>query len=342
MCNLAGYAGERRAAPILLEMLKKQEGFGGGYYTGIATIYNGKLYSEKVIGDVGELLEKTDAMDLPGTIGIIHSRSKSGGDINWGHPFLNGEETLAYVANGHIGFYEKCINGDDLAQELMDMGYVYRSRAKGPIGKYPNLSDGTCVHSSEVMAFLIDSFIKGGASCAVGMRDSFIKYPGELVGLMVHADEPDSVFATRINQPLTIGHGVNEIYVSTSALAFPSDVHTVSPMLVNSTARVRKDSIEILPFKDPPGMVCTNIPWYEGHRKVLELLSDEKNPHCGLGTLKKGTTPLWPEEMAPQKDMMVYEILRQLFEKRIIDFKDVEGEGVLPGSKMYRKVAFKI
>ena len=44
MCNIAGYVGNQPAAPILLEMLRKQEGLAGGYYTGIATIHEGKMY----------------------------------------------------------------------------------------------------------------------------------------------------------------------------------------------------------------------------------------------------------------------------------------------------------
>ena len=44
MCNIAGYVGSRPAAPILLDMMRKQEGFAGGYFSGIATIHDGKLY----------------------------------------------------------------------------------------------------------------------------------------------------------------------------------------------------------------------------------------------------------------------------------------------------------
>ncbi|MBQ2273110.1 MAG: glutamine--fructose-6-phosphate aminotransferase, partial [Clostridia bacterium] len=88
MCNIAGCVGSRRAAPILLEMLRRQEGFAGGYYTGIATIHEGRIYSAKLTGDVSKLISDTDAADLPGTIGIIHSRSKSGGGDPWAHPFL--------------------------------------------------------------------------------------------------------------------------------------------------------------------------------------------------------------------------------------------------------------
>jgi glucosamine 6-phosphate synthetase-like amidotransferase/phosphosugar isomerase protein len=43
MCNIAGYIGSKQAAPIIVEMLRKQEGWDSGYYTGIATIHDGKL-----------------------------------------------------------------------------------------------------------------------------------------------------------------------------------------------------------------------------------------------------------------------------------------------------------
>ena len=43
MCNISGYIGNQQAAPILIEMLRKQEGFCGGYYTGIVTYHEGKL-----------------------------------------------------------------------------------------------------------------------------------------------------------------------------------------------------------------------------------------------------------------------------------------------------------
>ena len=105
MCNIAGYVGngKKEAAPILLEMLRAQEGYAGGYYTGIATIHEGKMYYAKLTGDVQRLIDETDAASLPGSIGIIHSRSKSGGSDEWAHPFVgsrDGEAKIAYVANG--------------------------------------------------------------------------------------------------------------------------------------------------------------------------------------------------------------------------------------------------
>ena len=70
MCNIAGYVGSRPAAPILLDMIRNQEGLDGGFYTGIATIHEGRIYYAKLTGDLDRLLALTDAASLPGTVGI--------------------------------------------------------------------------------------------------------------------------------------------------------------------------------------------------------------------------------------------------------------------------------
>ena len=75
MCTIAGYNGTKPAAPILIDMMRKLEGLDSGFYTGIATIHEGKIYHAKVAGDLDRLLETTDAANLPGTIGFIHSRT---------------------------------------------------------------------------------------------------------------------------------------------------------------------------------------------------------------------------------------------------------------------------
>ena len=62
MCIIAGYTGDKPAAPIIIEMLKKTEYIDGGLSTGIATIHEGKLYMRKVVGDVDTLIRETDAL----------------------------------------------------------------------------------------------------------------------------------------------------------------------------------------------------------------------------------------------------------------------------------------
>lgn len=50
VCVIAGYVGSRRAAPVLLEMIERQEGLAGGYYAGL----------------LADLREKTSAAILTG------------------------------------------------------------------------------------------------------------------------------------------------------------------------------------------------------------------------------------------------------------------------------------
>ena len=105
MCVIAGYAGSRLAAPVVLEMIERQEGLAGGYYAGVAAVEPGSLHWRKVVGTVADLRRNTDAETLPGCVAIAHSRSKSGGDQEWAHPFVACFESVAYVANGSAGVW---------------------------------------------------------------------------------------------------------------------------------------------------------------------------------------------------------------------------------------------
>ena len=105
MCNIAGYIGKRQAAPILIEMMRREEGYAGGFYTGI-TVHNGeRLVSEKVLGDLAKLEAETPCHDLCGTVGFLHSRSCSGGGREWGQPFLSRDGKTSLIANGAAGAF---------------------------------------------------------------------------------------------------------------------------------------------------------------------------------------------------------------------------------------------
>lgn len=132
MCNIAGYVGTQPAAPLLIDMMRRQEGFCGGYYSGIATLHEGKIYYAKLTGDLTRLVDTTEAARLPGTVGIIHSRSRSGGGDAWAHPFIgerDGRAAIAYVANGEAGFFGgRTPEYNRLANRLLTEGYTMHSR----------------------------------------------------------------------------------------------------------------------------------------------------------------------------------------------------------------------
>ena len=229
MCNIAGYVGngKKEAAPILLEMLRAQEGFAGGYYSGIATVFEGRIYYAKLTGDVDRLEAQTIAASLPGSVGIIHSRSKSGGGDEWAHPFIgsqNGEARIAYVANGSIGcFKPRAEEFNGIAQELFDSGMDLPSRVRIASARYNTLRDGSVAHMSDVMCQLILRNMMRGGSEADAMEAAFCSMPSEIVGLLLSADHPDSIFWSRINMPMFVATCSHGQYLSSTPTAMPQD-----------------------------------------------------------------------------------------------------------------------
>lgn len=328
MCNQAGYLGDQPAAPVLLAMMERQQGFAGGYYSGLATLDAGRLRYTKVVGDFSRIRSETNAEKLPGTIGIAHSRSNSGGDVEWGHPFVDCRQRLAYVANGHLGLFEHVELQNKLLRELEAGGHHFRSRSQEMVnrnGKAPVLADGSSVHLSELMCHLIESLVEEHGP-AEAMRRAYSTYPAEIAGILLHTDLPDCLVATRISQPLVLGRGPHGVYVATTALAFDfAEVTEWYPLPPCTTAVISRDRIELLPLDPLPGEVSPHLPWVEGVDAVVQLLSDGE-PH-GLGELLQPLASLWPETVAPQKYRLCYEILEGLAVHGRLEFDDVEVPG---------------
>lgn len=260
MCNIAGYVGERDAAPVLIEMIKEQEGFNGGFYTGIATLHEGKIYSAKLTGDTDRLLALTEAAKLPGKIGVIHSRTKSGGGDEWAHPFLafRGDTPFcAYVANGGIGCYrEHLAEFNRIAQQLFEEGFPLPSRIQIEPPAYIQLLDGSSVHMSDVMCQLIARRLKSEADYATAMENAFCEMPSEIVGLLLSLDAPDRITYARFNMPMSVAFAAHGAYLASSPLAFPADAGEHSILPANSGGYVLCDRFTAIPMKTPPKPVA--------------------------------------------------------------------------------------
>ncbi|MDF2725477.1 MAG: glucosamine--fructose-6-phosphate aminotransferase, isomerizing [Paenibacillus sp.] len=318
MCNIAGYVGERRAAPILIDMMRRQEGFGGGYYTGIATISEGKLHYAKVVGDLERLLAETDALHLPGTIGLLHSRSNSGGGRPYAHPFIGCGGKLAYVANGSTGLYGTEANKRKFGQaadELERKGYVFDSKS-AELKIYVPLSDGTVIHMSDLMCQMIASYIDTGHGHAAAMASAFAALPSEIVGLMIHADRPDRIVASRINMPMMIGRAANETFLATAAIAFPDEVadEHIAMLPPASTAEVlssRYIVTEQRPAVDPVADISAKL-WREAYERAEAALAGQEEKPKRVADIVKVLEDLKPKEQAAQLAMVAYEVLRSL------------------------------
>ena len=337
MCNIAGYVGngKKEAAPILLEMLRAQEGYAGGYYTGIATIHEGKLYYAKVTGDVQRLIDKTDAASLPGHIGIIHSRSKSGGGDEWAHPFVGcaeGEARIAYVANGSIGcFKPRAEEFNGIAQGLFDSGYALPSRVMIETERYSHLRDGSVVHMSDVMCQLILRNMDAGMSETDAMEQAFCEMPSEIVGLVLSTAYPDRIFWSRINMPMFVAACAHGQYLSSSPTAFPSNARM--PMLLPPSSAGAVSVLGWRPrtFQTPPATVS---PLTEAERTavldaVTKVLSDgEGHP---LVDLTRAAKPLFAAADCLPSTAAVYEALYVLQKQGRLQTENRRVAGVFEG-----------
>lgn len=328
MCNIAGYNGTKPAAPILIDMMMREEGFGGGYYSGLATIHKGQIHYAKLTGGMDRLVSLTKASTLPGNIGIIHSRSKSGGGDAWAHPFIGKDDQTAYVANGAPGIFKNSLKSAVIAAQLIKDGYDLSSRDDKPIGTYPQLLDGSCVHMSDIMCGLITKYMDSGMNGAQAMTRSFQEIPSEIVGLLLSIKEPELITVARINMPMTLGFSGDGAYLSTAAIAFPSHVKHITLLPVNTASLIKQNSFTCIPFSSPPSQVDQITPfiWKSAYQLIEQKLSEGKPLSIsGMCSLCK---PFFTIGTPNQSAMIVYEVLRCMNDQKKIRIQSI----VVPGA----------
>ena len=263
MCVIAGYAGHRRAAPILIEMLKKVQYIDGGLATGIATVHEGKLYTVKVLGDVDTLLRTTDALEFPGTCGIIHTRPW--GDFqSHAHPFVSEDGDFAFCENGT---YFQVTAPEFEAESRRIMGEYFRRgvtiKSAFDVPDHPDyavgclrLPNGQSYHNAEVYAQTIGEAVKDTPTAdladAIAKKTSEMlsRLPAELVTLSVHARLPDTVTVGRVTRPMAVGYGDGETYLCTTPIGFPEEIAR-RPVTFLPTASISRIT--------PEGLTVTNL-----------------------------------------------------------------------------------
>ncbi|MGX8698436.1 MAG: isomerizing glutamine--fructose-6-phosphate transaminase, partial [bacterium] len=204
MCGIVGFSGEREAAPVLLEGLRKLE-YRGYDSAGIAVLNGDKIEMVKSQGVIRNLAEKTrEGALLRGHTGIGHTRWATHGapnDVN-AHPHLSNDGLFAVVHNGIIENYAA------LKAELERLGYRFESET-----------------DTEIIANLLDYYYAGDIRAAV------MKTVSRLVGSyglgVLCADRPDTVIAVREKSPLILGIGVGENYFASDVTALVAHTRNV-------------------------------------------------------------------------------------------------------------------
>lgn len=318
MCNIAGYAGNKQAAPILLEMLRRQELYDGDMSTGVATIHEGKLYYQKVVGNVDNFLKHVDLSLLPGTIGIAHTRP-SGADKGIApHPFISMDKKTALVTNGTTPATQYCPKWDEAADLLDKNGYVFFHEGTKESTKSPKLSrNGHYVSPAEARVHLADMYMKEGKSPAEALSLACSWMYSDNVTVMITENYPDQINLLRTTRPMVAVMENDATYIATSRFAMPEELQVEAfdlPLFYG--VEVKRDGINVTKYRMDmePVMEMTPYTYYESYKRIEALLKSEKAPlyfdelEFAIGDMRD----LWPgDHTCVQHARLVYDLLWQ-------------------------------
>jgi glucosamine--fructose-6-phosphate aminotransferase (isomerizing) len=189
-----------KAAPVIHASLKRLE-YRGYDSVGIATMHKGEVYIKKDQGKIDEVHKTLNLDDLPGSIGIGHTRWATHGaplKVN-AHPHVDCSGQIIAVHNGIIENYAA------LKQDLENRGHIFVSKT-----------------DTEVIPHLIEEAFKKNSSLTLieAVLDTVKKLDGSYALAVISTKEPDKIICARNESPLMLGVGKNAVYCASDLTAF--------------------------------------------------------------------------------------------------------------------------
>jgi glucosamine--fructose-6-phosphate aminotransferase (isomerizing) len=220
MCGIVGYIGDKNCVPILINGLKRLE-YRGYDSAGIGILNKVGSTVIKQKGKVSLLEEKVEKLNLHSNIGIGHTRWATHGIPNEqnAHPHTNNDGTLFLIHNGIIENYQVLKKG------LLNFGYRFSSDT-----------------DSEVIAHLIDNFLKRGYDLTRAVQLALNEVEGTYGLAIVYSKEPDKIVAARKGSPLVVGLGDNENFIASDVSAILAHTKQVVYLEDGEVAVIKKDS----------------------------------------------------------------------------------------------------
>lgn len=220
MCGIFGFIGNRSAAPLLVDGLRRLEY--RGYDSSGIVVKNGKLQVHKKIGKVSEL-SKVLPNHIEGDVGIAHTRWATHGGVSDenAHPHLSQNGDIALVHNGIID------NARGLRKRLTQRGFTLKSET-----------------DSEALVHMISIGIESGQSPLESVRQTLKRVTGTW-GLCVLFKQHDMIVCARNGSPLIIGKGEGESFVSSDPHALTQHTQSFYLLEDGDMAVVTREGIDI-------------------------------------------------------------------------------------------------
>ncbi|MGY1602706.1 glutamine--fructose-6-phosphate transaminase (isomerizing) [Geodermatophilus sp. SYSU D00815] len=204
MCGIVGYVGPQDALDVVLEGLRRLE-YRGYDSAGVAVrTGDGELASAKKAGKLANLEKVLAEHPLPkATIGIGHTRWATHGgptDRN-AHPHRSADGAVAVIHNGIIENFA-----------------VLRAECEAAGVEFASETDTEVV--AHLLAAAYRDLPEGPGRLVEAMRVVSRRLEGAFTLVATHADEPDTLVASRRNSPLVVGIGEDEYFLGSDVAAF--------------------------------------------------------------------------------------------------------------------------
>jgi glucosamine--fructose-6-phosphate aminotransferase (isomerizing) len=188
MCGIVGYVGPKRAAPILLDGLRKLE-YRGYDSAGVAVHDGLEIEIVRAVGKLDNLVRALEDRRLEGTTGLGHTRWATHGRPSEANAHPHAAGRVALVHNGIIE------NHLALKQELERDGVKLASDT-----------------DTEIVAHLVNRALDGGTpTLFLAVRAALRQVRGAYALAVMSRDNPDRIVIARHDSPLVVGVGNGEM-----------------------------------------------------------------------------------------------------------------------------------
>ncbi|MGZ5499966.1 MAG: glutamine--fructose-6-phosphate transaminase (isomerizing), partial [Nitrososphaeraceae archaeon] len=184
------------AASVIVESLKKME-YRGYDSVGIATLERDRILLRKDVGKVLDVDNSLKLYNMPGQIGIGHTRWATHGGITKlnAHPHTDCTNNVVVVHNGIIENYQQ------LKDNLIKQGHIFQSQT-----------------DSEVIAHLIEIYLKKFDDVKKVIIETCKQLHGSYAFVAIF--KSGLIAGTRLDEPLIIGMGNDGNFISSDVLGF--------------------------------------------------------------------------------------------------------------------------
>jgi glucosamine--fructose-6-phosphate aminotransferase (isomerizing) len=228
MCGIVGYVGNKQVVPLIIDGLRKLE-YRGYDSAGIAVVNEEHdLEIRRAEGKLRNLEETIRLSPLDGTYGIGHTRWATHGrptEEN-AHPHRDCTGRVVVVHNGIIENYLQ------LKERLRKSDHHFVTET-----------------DTEVMAHLIEEYLKHEASFEQAVRSAVTELRGIFALSIINADEPDTIIAVRQGPPVVIGLGDREFFVASDIPPILQHTRDVFFLGDGEIAVINRDAVRVTDFE---------------------------------------------------------------------------------------------